>query len=107
MWTRADYEKIIKTVGVPAQLHYARPAADITLSKVGFASLSKEDAVIINALGVSAKVITIMESEVTARAPVKFDTVTIGTEKYTIDTVNPVHLPGGQVVGFRCFCKGI
>ena len=107
MWTRADYEKVIKTLGVPASLHYARPAADQPLSAVGFASLSKEDAVIINALGVSAKVITIMESEVTTRHPVKFDSITIGTEKYTIDTVNPVHLQGGQVVGFRCFCKGI
>lgn len=107
MWTAKEYALLIDTLGVPAKLHYTKLPADVvSLAKIGFATVSKQDDAIINAYGVGARIITIKASDVT-RAPIKFDRIEVGSEFYTIDTVTNVHLPGtGTVVGYRCFAKG-
>jgi len=108
MWDREAYLKLVSTLGVKASLHYTKtPATVLSNIIVGFASVSKENEVLVNALGASAKVITILARDA-VRAPVKFDSVHVGNEKYVIDSVNPVHLPGTDtVISYRCFCKGL
>jgi hypothetical protein len=74
---------------------------------VGFSSISKENESLVNALGASAKIITILAKDA-IRAPVKFDSVHVGNEKYVLDTVNPTHLPGTDtVISYRCYAKGL
>ena len=103
----ASYEKVIDLLGVVASLQHVKPPSTTVANiKVGFSSISKDDQALVNSYGVGGKVITIKAADVTALAPVKFDRVTVGTEAYTIDAVVPVHLPGGAVVGYRCFVKG-
>lgn len=107
MWDRASYESVINTLGVNANLQRVKPPATQTNNiKVGFAAVSKEDEVLVNSYGVSGKVITIKESDVTATPPVKFDRIVIGNEAFVIDTVVPVHLPGGAIVGYKAYIKG-
>lgn len=107
MWTKADYEKVIDTLGVNANLQRVKPPAVQTNGiKVGFAAISKEDQILINSYGVSGKVITIKESDVTTTPPIKFDRIVIGNEAFVIDTVVPVHLPGGVIVGYKAYIKG-
>lgn len=105
MIDQASYDSLINLLGVNANLKPVKNPAVLNI-KVGFSTASKEDMVVLNSIGFGAKIITIKASSVTV-APLKFDTIEVGNEKYTIDTVNPSHVPGGQVVGYRCFCKGI
>lgn len=105
MWTAADYDKVIDTLGLNAILHIAKSPADVKPVKVGFATATKEDTALVNSYGVGARIITIKASE-TTQPPVKFDHVMIGAEKFVFDTVTDVHLPGGAVVGYRCYCRG-
>ena len=107
MWDGQTYAQIIDVLGVTADLQRVKPPATITAGiKVGFASISKEDQALVNAYGVSGKVITFKAVDVAATPPAKFDTIVCGTERYVIDTVVPVHLPGGVVVGWKAYIKG-
>lgn len=108
MWTKAEYHRLIDTLGVIASYHYTKPPAAIVSNiKVGFAAVSKENEVLINSLGAAAKIITVKADDVAIK-PLKFDTITVANERYTVDSVNPVHLPGtATVVGYRLYCKGL
>ena len=108
MWTAADYAAVINTLGVPVTLARAKPPSTVTANiKVGFAGISKEDQVLVNSYGINGKVITFKAVDVVATPPTKFDSVTMASgETYTIDTVVPVHLPGGAIVGFKAYIRG-
>ena len=107
MWTAAIYSQLIDTLGVVASLQRVKDLANTTNNiRVGFSTISKEDIALVNAYGVGAKVITFKHSDVSGTPPAKFDLVTIGAERYVIDTVVPVHLPGGAVVGHKAYIKG-
>ena len=105
MWSKQDYESVINTLGVSAIYSTAKSPVVTKTITVGFASASKEDVAIVNSYGIGARIITVKASDMT-QPPVKFDHVMIGTEKFVFDTVNDVHLPGGAVVGYRCYCRG-
>jgi len=107
MWDAATYAQIINTLGVTASLNRVKPPSTVTANiKVGFAAISKEDQVLVNSYGISGKVITFKAIDVIALPPIKFDRVVIGNEAFTIDTVVPVHLPGGAIVGYKAYIKG-
>jgi cytochrome c biogenesis factor len=107
MWTQPEYDIVINALGVDATFHQTKTLTAVKM-RVGFAAVSKENEVIVNSLGTAAKVITLKQSAMTGIVPVKFDTITINTnEKYTIDSISPVHLPvSSTVIGYRCYCKG-
>ena len=91
----AGYENNIDLLGVPAtwtQTKAPMATADVL---VGFKSATWRDEELINAYGIGAKVFTIKVSDI----PVveKFDRITIGDERYTIDSVMPVYLNGTKI----------
>lgn len=106
---RAEYEFVINKVGVPAELHQAKPPKTVLpLDKVGIASPRRTtgDEELVNAYGVGVRIITIKESSVSFE-PEKFDYVNIGMERLVFELVQPVREPGsGAVIGFRCIVKG-
>jgi hypothetical protein len=104
----ASYEKVIDLLGVVASLQHVKPPSTTVANiKVGFAGISKEDQVLVNSYGINGKVITFKAVDVVATPPTKFDSVTMASgETYTIDTVMPVHLPGGAIVGFKAYIRG-
>jgi hypothetical protein len=104
MIDQASYDSLINLLGVTGNLVPVKNPA-VNNIKMGFATASKEDMVVLNSIGFGAKIITIKASSVSI-APVKFDAIHIGTERYVIDSVNPSHIPGGKVVGYKCYCKG-
>jgi len=105
---RAEFDQLINTLGVPAVLTRAKPPATVTnIQRVGFASISKQDQGLVNAYGLSGKVITVKAADCAGVAPLKFDVFMVGTERYVADTVNPLHEPGvGSVIGYKVYCKG-
>ena len=101
---KAAFKTVITELGVPAVHEAAAPPnARTTIDKLGFKTVSKDDEVIVNSLGVDAKVITVDKSDLAAIA--KFDSFEIGAETYVAHSVHPIHL-GGEVIGFKCYCKG-
>lgn len=102
-----QYNKIIETIGVPASIHYTKGNLTLNNIKVGIRSIGTDDEVLINTLGVGAKIITIMAKDILNRPPVKFDVVLVNSEKYTIESVDKIHLPTtGKVIAYKCFVQG-
>ena len=89
---QAATENVVETLGVPAtwiQTKDPQATADVV---VGFKTASWRDEELINAYGIGAKVFTVKVKDI----PVieKFDRFVINNEKYTVDSVMPVHLNG-------------
>lgn len=103
---RAEWESVIKQVGVPATLtQTAPPQAVATLPKVGIARVSGES-LLVNAYGVGARILTIMQSSMVFE-PVKFDVVEIQNERLVLDFVQGVYEPGsGVLIGWRGIVRG-
>jgi len=107
MLSQADRDKIqaatentVDTLGVPmtwTQAKAPNATADIV---AGFKSASWRDEELINAYGIGAKIFTVKVSDIAFIE--KFDRMTVGTDKYTIDSVMPVYLNG-----VRLFWKAI
>jgi len=91
----ASYEGNIDLLGVPATWTQTKDPKATKDVVVGFKSASWRDEELINAYGIGAKVLTIKVSDIPVME--KFDRITIGGEKYTIDSVMPVHLNGVQI----------
>ena len=104
----AGFNQAISLLGVPAVFSRAKVAGvTINIAHVGFSSVSKDDQALINAYGFSAKVITVKVADITGAAPEKFDVFHINAERYTADTVIPIHAPGtGVLIGWKAICKG-
>lgn len=91
----ASYEGVVDTLGVPAVWTQTKDPKATQDVLVGFKTASWRDEELINAYGIGAKVFTIKVSDI----PVieKFDRIEINGERYTIDSVMPVHLNGVQI----------
>ena len=101
---KAAFKTVITELGVPAVHEAAAPPnTRTTVDKLGFKTVSKDDQVIVNSLGVDAKVITVDKSDVAVIK--KFDSFEIGSETYVAHSVHPIHL-GAEVIGFKVFAKG-
>lgn len=102
------FNKVVDLLGVPAVFSRAKvPGVTINIAHVGFAGISREDQALVNAYGFSAKVITVKVADITGDAPDKFDVLHVNAERYTVDTVIPIHAPGtGALIGWRLVCKG-
>lgn len=95
---------LIDTIGVPASLQVSKTGAVVSLRRVGFASVGRMEEALVNAYGVTGKVITVKAADA---EPVRLDRIVVLGESYTIDAVNPIHAPGsGTVVAYRCYVKG-
>ena len=99
----AGYEGTVDLLGVPAVWEQTKDPQATKDVVVGFKSATWRDEELINAYGIGAKVFTVKVSDI----PVieKFDRITIAGERYTIDSVMPVHLNGVQIF-HKCIVKG-
>ncbi len=104
----AGFNTAITTLGVPAVFSRAKVTGVTTnIAHVGFANVNKGDEALVNAYGFSAKVITVKVADITGTPPEKFDVFHINSERYTADTVIPIHAPGtGVLIGWKILCKG-
>jgi hypothetical protein len=102
------FNQVIDTLGVPAVFSRAKvPGASTNIAHVGFANVSRSDEAMVNAYGVSGKIITVKVASITGNPPEKFDAFHINAEKYVADTVIPIHAPGtGVLVGWKVLVKG-
>jgi hypothetical protein len=104
---RAQYEQVVRTLGIPMMFHQTKsPAASKSI--VGGIATAKTDDPVVNSYGIGTKIITLLQSELPV-APEKFDYVTInaGAEQVVFEAVLPVHEPKtGAVIGYRCIAKG-
>ena len=98
------FNRAIATLGLPASISPAKGGKSISIPAVGFASIGRQDETLVNAYGVAAKVITIRADQMGATVPAKFDTVTIGSEKFVLAAVHPIH-SGTAVIGWKCYSK--
>jgi hypothetical protein len=102
---KSEYERVIDTLGV--QVVWARPSASISGKKItaGSRIAADKDDAIINAYGIGALIFTLKSLDFPSGPPLKFDTLTIGTETHVIDHVSPVHM-NGSIFGYRCYARG-
>lgn len=100
---QSAWEGVVDLLGVPAIWRQAKPPRTSKNVTLGFKTVGMRDEELVNAFGVGAKVLTIKVRDL----PVieKFDQIEIGNERYTIDTVLPIHLNGVHVF-HKCFVKG-
>ena len=96
-------ENLVATLGVPATWKQTKDPQATQDIIVGFKSIGWKDQELINAFGIGAKVLTIRVSELANID--KFDTITVNGERYTIDTVMPVHLNGVHLL-HKCYIRG-
>jgi hypothetical protein len=104
---RAQYEQVIRTLGVPMSFHQAKSPSSVK-STIGGIATAKTDDPVVNSYGIGTKIVTLIQSDLPA-APEKFDYVTInaGAEQVVFEAVLPVHEPKtGSVIGYRCIAKG-
>ena len=93
------YRQSIDALGVPATVHPTDgPVANCT---IGFKTSSDVD--IINAWGVGSKVLTIQTLDVPVLK--KLDRVVVEGERYTLDSVTPIHL-NNMHIAWRCIVRG-
>ena len=95
---RGAFDTGVDLMGVPAVWTPVN-GADSSVT-VGFRTGSDE--AVINAYGVGTKILTFKAS---SGVPAKFDTITVQSERYTVNDVNPVHL-NGFLVGYKLYVKG-
>jgi hypothetical protein len=93
------YQETINTLGVPATVY--PKAGDAVECIVGFKTSSDVD--VINAWGVGSKIVTVQVADVALLE--KLDRIQIGSERYTLDSVAPVHL-NDVLVGWRGIVRG-
>jgi hypothetical protein len=93
------YRDTIDALGVPATVY--PKSGDAVECIVGFKTSSDVD--VINSWGVGSKIVTVQVADVAHLE--KLDRVQIGTERYTLDSVAPVHL-NDVLVGWRGIVRG-
>jgi len=100
---QASTEAVVDTLGVPATWKQTKAPEATKNVVLGFKTIGFNDEELINAFGIGGKVFTVKVSDI----PVieKFDRFTISGERYTIDSVMPVHLNGTHIF-HKCFVKG-
>ena len=101
---KAQYERTIDMLGVQATWKQAVGGGSQALT-IGSRIAGDKDDAIVNAYGIGARIFTLKAADFPTNPPVKFDTLTIGTETHVIDHVAPVHM-NGSTFGYRCFVRG-
>ena len=100
---RQAYIDTVKMLGVPMTWTQTQ-APNATFDTVaGFKSVSWNDQELINSYGIGAKIFTVLVEDIPII--IKFDTMVVLAEKYTIDAVMPVHL-NGEHLFHKCVSKG-
>ena len=93
------YKETINAIGVEATV---LPKQSIPVNcTIGFKTSSDVD--IINAWGVGSKVLTIQTNDVPVLE--KLDRVEVDGERYTLDSVSPIHL-NNMHIAWRCIVRG-
>lgn len=101
---KEGFDLAIGLLGVPATHRTASTSLPTPIPFVGFSSISREEESFIQAYGISGKVVTVKLVDLPSM-PIKFDSFEVKSERYVIDLVRPIHL-NGELIGWKCFCKG-
>ena len=101
---KASFNTTINMLGVPAVWSQAKAPEATANITVGFKTAGKDDEEIVNAYGMGAKIITLIDGT-TSPAPLKFDRIEIDNEVYTLGAVMPIHL-NGTVIGHKAIARG-
>lgn len=101
---KGSFEQVIELLGSPCVWTQAKPPHATKTVRAGFRTAGAQDTEVVNAYGMGAKIITLKAADFTT-APEKFDKLQFGTERYTADSVQPVHL-NAAVIGWKIFVKG-
>lgn len=100
---RDAQKQVLDLLGVPAVWTQVKAPKATSSVTVGFKTASWQDEELINAFGIGAKVLTVKVSDIAVIE--KFDAFVISGERYTIDSVMPVHI-NGELVFWKCFVRG-
>lgn len=101
---KKSFNLAIDMLGVPSTWTQAKPPNSTATPTIGFRTAGINDAEVINAYGIGAKIVTMKVDDFTV-APEKFDEILVLAERYTLDAVNPIHL-NGAVIGYKAFIRG-
>lgn len=73
----------------------------------GLATVGAADAQAVQALGLGARIVTVVASDIRDGAtPQQFDQIRIGAGTFTVDSWQPVFI-AGELAGYRGFVKGM
>ena len=102
---QSGFNQVVDVLGVPAEYHQTKvPKAVTNIAAVGFKSPKPDEEAIINAIGVSGRIVTIQEADLPV-PPVKLDRLFIHGEVWTVEAVNRIDL-NGTIIGYKLLCKG-
>jgi hypothetical protein len=99
----AAQEQTLDLLGVPASWRQAKPPNATINLNVGMKTASWKDEELVNAYGINARVFTLKARDVSKLE--KFDQITIGAERYTMDAAIPVYI-NGQLVFWKGIVRG-
>lgn len=100
---KSAVEGVVDLLGVPVTWTQTEDPYDTKDVVAGFKSVSWRDEELVNAFGVGAKVFTIKVEDIAVVK--KFDKLVVLGERYTINSVMPVHL-NGELVFWKAIVRG-
>lgn len=101
---KGSFEQVIELLGSPCIWTQAKPPHATKTVRAGFRTAGAQDAEVVNAYGIGAKIITLKAADFTV-PPEKFDKLQFNAERYTADSVQPIHL-NAAVVGWKIYARG-
>jgi len=101
---KSQYNFTIDTLGTPMQWVHVKSGLTKTVN-AGMKIAGDNDAALVQAYGVGARIITVKAIDFSTDKPEKFDKFVSGAETYIAEAVHPVHL-NAEVIGYRVYIKG-
>lgn len=99
------FEFTIDLLGVSAVWTQTKQPNDTKQVVVGWRTVSKDDTEVVAAYGFDSKIVTFKASDFPTHVPVKFDTLEVGGERYSLDEVLPIRL-NDMLVGYKGYVRG-
>lgn len=97
------FNQAIDALGVQASFVQAKAPGNTGNMTIGFRMVKAEESEIVDAYGVNTSVLTAKAADF-ATPPEKFDRFTINGERFTVQSVQAVHL-NTAIIGYKMFAK--
>jgi hypothetical protein len=101
---RAAFENGIYLLGTSATWSPATSPATTKLLTIGAKIVGRNDVEVINAIGIGGRIITTAAKDYDSLQPAKFDTYTIGSKVYTVNSIHDVWL-NGVLIGWKILAR--
>lgn len=101
---RGALEQMLGLAGSAMTWTQAKPPAATRAVNGYIKMVGKDETEIINAYGMNAKVLTVAAKDFTTR-PEKFDTFTLGADRYTVNAVQDIHI-NNAVAFYKIILRG-